>query len=137
MKSLRSLLPLTFSLLLVACGGPTVTQILTSPTVNDDKEIEAPSDLFTSTGETIHAHVFFEEIKEQTEVTGAWWYVPAEQKIFERQVFVTPEFPVAKFSLTNTTEWPAGPYKFVVTSGGKELSTKEVIMAQDVGETEL
>ncbi|PIR53336.1 hypothetical protein COU76_01770 [Candidatus Peregrinibacteria bacterium CG10_big_fil_rev_8_21_14_0_10_49_10] len=65
-------------------------------------------------------------------VTGAWWYVPREQKIFETTATVTPEFPVAKFSLSNNRgDWPVGDYRFTVDAAGEQLGEKVITVARE------
>ena len=124
------------AVLLVACapteGGDTtlnVSQILIGSQVNERNEIEVNKDQFVPSERTFHAHVFMAGLEGPTEIVGSWWYVPNQQKIFETIISVTPEFPAAKFVLQNSQQdWASGRYEFVVQSGDKTLSNREIMV---------
>ena len=119
------------ALLLSACSQEEstlrVSQILIGSGTNESEEIVVYKDSFLPSDKTFYAHVFTEGFSKPEEVTGAWWYVPQDRKIFETSVEVTPQYPVAKFVLTNTTErWAAGEYLFTVFRGEKQLGEKSI-----------
>ena len=92
-------------LFLVACGkkeGLHVSKVYIGAELNAQQEIVEESVSFTADQSAFHVHTVVEGLPEPTEVTGSWWYVPAQHKIYETRVVVTPEAPVAQFALSNT-----------------------------------
>lgn len=122
------------AVLLVACSPSgdvlSVQQVLIGSEMNESQEIVVFKDRFVPSDRTFHAHVFVEGLTESAKVKGAWWYVPQDRKVFETVVSVTPEFPVAKFILSNSAQdWAAGEYSFIVHQGDRELHRKEIIVS--------
>ncbi|PIQ75940.1 hypothetical protein COU78_03165 [Candidatus Peregrinibacteria bacterium CG10_big_fil_rev_8_21_14_0_10_49_24] len=131
---MRSVYPLMFVLLLSACveqpQKPEVTQVLIGSDVNERQEIIKEKSVFSAKDTTFHAHVFTKGLTEPMKLSGSWWYVPQSRKIFETKSEVTPEFPVAKFLLSNSKGWPAGEYRFEV-SGNEGLLSEKTIQVQE------
>lgn len=127
---MRIFTPLVAVLFLAACTAqlqkPEVTQVLIGSDVNDRQEILREKSVFSSKDTTFHAHVFTKGLSEPTKLEGAWWFVPQNRKIFQTKSDVTPEFPVAKFLLSNSGGWPLGEYRFEVTNGDTMLAEKTI-----------
>src|SRR3989339_1126868 len=117
------------ALLLSACSQEEhtlrVSQILIGSGTNEAEEIVVYKDSFLPSDKTFYAHVFTEGFFEPEEVTGAWWYVPQDRKIFETSVEVNPQYPVAKFVLTKPPDrGPAAEDPLTVSRARKHLGGK-------------
>ena len=122
------------AVLLVSCASSgdtlSVSQVLIGSEINDRQEVVVFKDRFLPSDRTFHAHVFVEGLTKTAEITGAWWYVPQDRKIFETVVSVTPEFPVAKFVLSNNAQdWAVGEYLFIAHHEDQELFSKEILVS--------
>lgn len=103
-----------------------VEKILIGSQVNEKGEIGVNRIAFAPAETTLHAHAIVANVRESTLINGAWWYNDGDvpRKIYDVNVTVTPEGPVAQFVVRSKTPWPPGRYRFVVSQDGEEIKER-------------
>ena len=110
-----------------------VSQILLGGQVNARDEIEQSQTEFPPEQTMIHAHAFVTGLSASTLVRAEWWFDSDEapKKIYETSVTLTPDRPVAKFSLQSTKQWPVGDYRFLLFSAEDQIGETEFEVTEE------